>query len=66
LRTSSQSRTFGRIGRPDDVAEGIVAIMTTGWITGQAAIADGGIGLTTPRGAWRMEHVFGVTPAETP
>jgi NAD(P)-dependent dehydrogenase (short-subunit alcohol dehydrogenase family) len=33
----------GRIGRPEEVAEGIASLVTNGFITGQVLTVDGGL-----------------------
>jgi len=49
---------LGRMGTPEDLAEAIVGLMKMGWVTGQAIAVDGGMGLTTPRGIWRVQHIY--------
>ncbi|MHB8379387.1 MAG: SDR family NAD(P)-dependent oxidoreductase [Acidimicrobiales bacterium] len=38
---------LGRSGTPDDVADVIVALATTSYVTGQVVVVDGGLGLAT-------------------
>ncbi len=38
---------LGRTGTPDDVADVIVALSTTSYVTGQIVVVDGGLSLTT-------------------
>lgn len=43
------ARTAGeRLGRPDDVAEAVVALHALGWVTGEVLTCDGGLGLQSP------------------
>lgn len=37
-----------RLGRSDDIAEAVVALIGAGWITGQVVLADGGLTLRSP------------------
>jgi NAD(P)-dependent dehydrogenase (short-subunit alcohol dehydrogenase family) len=47
---------LGRLGTPDLIADAIIAVMRADWITGQVITADGGIGLQTARGRWRLPN----------
>lgn len=40
----------GRLGAPDDVAEAVLALHDTGWVTGQVLTCDGGLSLQSPIG----------------
>jgi NAD(P)-dependent dehydrogenase (short-subunit alcohol dehydrogenase family) len=39
---------LGRVGRAEDVAEVILALVTLDWVTGQVVAADGGLSLFSP------------------
>ena len=39
---------LGRLGRPEDIAEAIVAVHGMGWVTGQIIECDGGLSLHSP------------------
>jgi NAD(P)-dependent dehydrogenase (short-subunit alcohol dehydrogenase family) len=39
---------LGKIGKPDAVAEAIVAVLDMKWVTGQVVAADGGVSLWSP------------------
>lgn len=39
---------LGRVGTADDVADAVVALCTTDWVTGQVLAADGGVSLYSP------------------
>jgi NAD(P)-dependent dehydrogenase (short-subunit alcohol dehydrogenase family) len=41
---------LGRIGEPDDVAQGILNVLRSDWITGQVVAVDGGSSLMSARG----------------
>ncbi len=43
---------LGRLGEADDVAQAIVAILETPWVTGQTVFADGGLALQSPIDAY--------------
>jgi NAD(P)-dependent dehydrogenase (short-subunit alcohol dehydrogenase family) len=49
-----EATPLGRIGTPELVADGIVNVLRSDWITGQAILVDGGAALVTPRGRARM------------
>ena len=40
--------TLGRLGTADDIAEAVLAVHRTGWITGQIVVCDGGLELRSP------------------
>jgi len=48
---------LGRLGTSEDLADGIVALLKTGWITGQVVQIDGGASLATARGGARAAAV---------
>jgi NAD(P)-dependent dehydrogenase (short-subunit alcohol dehydrogenase family) len=39
---------LGRLGRPDDIAEAVLAVHGMHWVTGQIVECDGGLGLHSP------------------
>jgi NAD(P)-dependent dehydrogenase (short-subunit alcohol dehydrogenase family) len=39
---------LGRLGTPEDVAEAVVAVHQTGWLTGEIVRCDGGLALRSP------------------
>ena len=43
---------LGRLGRPDDLAQGVLALHGLGWVTGQILECDGGLGLHSPIDAY--------------
>jgi NAD(P)-dependent dehydrogenase (short-subunit alcohol dehydrogenase family) len=43
---------LGRVGTAADVAEAVVALCDTGWVTGQVLAADGGVSLASPIDPW--------------
>lgn len=51
LKASVAMHALGRIGRPDDVASGIVWLLdpVNSWVTGQVLGIDGGLGTLRPR-----------------
>jgi NAD(P)-dependent dehydrogenase (short-subunit alcohol dehydrogenase family) len=49
-----EATPLGRMGTPELVADGIVNVLRSDWITGQAIMIDGGAALVTPRGRARM------------
>lgn len=52
------SRTaLGQIGEPAQIAEGVVNLMRSAWITGQAIMVDGGASQHTGRKAWARKDV---------
>ncbi len=40
-----------RLGTPDDIAQAVLALLATDWVTGQVLDADGGLGLYSPMDA---------------
>lgn len=48
LRGVSERTSFGRLGTPDDIAQAILALHDTGWVTGQVLTCDGGLSLRSP------------------
>jgi NAD(P)-dependent dehydrogenase (short-subunit alcohol dehydrogenase family) len=44
---------LGAMARPEDIADAIVHLMQSAWITGQVVMVDGGSSLSTARGALR-------------
>jgi len=51
----ARTTPLGRIGTADDVAEGIVDIVRSGWVTGSAVMLDGGASLLSARGRTAAE-----------
>ena len=51
LKASTALHALGRIGRPEDVASGIVWLLdpANSWVTGQVLGIDGGLGTLRPR-----------------
>jgi NAD(P)-dependent dehydrogenase (short-subunit alcohol dehydrogenase family) len=51
LKTSAAMHALGRIGKPEDVASGIVWLLDprNQWVTGQVLGIDGGLGTLRPR-----------------
>jgi len=48
----AQRRTaLGRVGKPDDIAQAVLALLDADWVTGQVLDADGGLGLYSPMDA---------------
>ena len=43
---------LGGIGQPEQIAEAVVNLMRTDWVTGQAIMVDGGASLHTGRKGW--------------
>ncbi|CAN5191960.1 3-oxoacyl-[acyl-carrier-protein] reductase [soil metagenome] len=41
---------LGRVGRPEDIAQGVVNVLRTDWLTGQVVALDGGSSLMSARG----------------
>jgi NAD(P)-dependent dehydrogenase (short-subunit alcohol dehydrogenase family) len=39
---------LGRLGRPDDIAETVLAVHAMSWVTGQSIRCDGGLSLFSP------------------
>jgi 3-oxoacyl-[acyl-carrier protein] reductase len=39
---------LGRVGRPEDIAEAVMALLALEWVTGQVLAADGGLALFSP------------------
>jgi NAD(P)-dependent dehydrogenase (short-subunit alcohol dehydrogenase family) len=56
---------LGRVGTPELVADVVLAVMRTDWVTGQVVTADGGAGLQTARGRWRLPNA-GRSPHAAP
>lgn len=47
------SRTpLGRLGRPDDIAAAVCALLAADWVTGAVLVADGGLSLWSPVNPW--------------
>jgi NAD(P)-dependent dehydrogenase (short-subunit alcohol dehydrogenase family) len=44
----AERTALGRIGSPADIAEAILALHTTHWVTGQVLTSDGGLSLHSP------------------
>jgi NAD(P)-dependent dehydrogenase (short-subunit alcohol dehydrogenase family) len=61
------STPLGRLGTPPLVADGVLNVMRSDWITGHAVMVDGGSSLATARGRWPryLRHSNAVTRAET-
>jgi NAD(P)-dependent dehydrogenase (short-subunit alcohol dehydrogenase family) len=39
---------LGKVGEASEVAEAVIALLSTPWITGQVLVADGGLSLWSP------------------
>jgi NAD(P)-dependent dehydrogenase (short-subunit alcohol dehydrogenase family) len=50
---------LGRIATPQDIAQGVVNIINSDWITGQVVAVDGGSSLMTARGHDRAKGLAG-------
>ncbi len=48
LKSVARRTALGRIGTAGDIAEAVVALHATGWITGQIVCCDGGLSLRSP------------------
>jgi NAD(P)-dependent dehydrogenase (short-subunit alcohol dehydrogenase family) len=46
-----QRTALGRVGRPEDIAGAVLALLEADWVTGQVLDADGGLGLHSPMDA---------------
>jgi NAD(P)-dependent dehydrogenase (short-subunit alcohol dehydrogenase family) len=44
----AERTALGRLGRPDDIAEAILALHDTHWVTGHVLTSDGGLSLRSP------------------
>lgn len=44
----SERTALGRLGRPDDIADAVVALHAMEWVTGQVLVCDGGLELRSP------------------
>ena len=44
----AERTVLGRLGTPDDIAQAILAIHETSWVTGQVLTCDGGLSLHSP------------------
>lgn len=44
----AERTVLGRLGRPDDIAEAVLAVHATAWLTGQVLVCDGGLSLHSP------------------
>ncbi len=44
----AERTALGRLGRPDDIAEAVVALHSMAWVTGQVVVCDGGLVLRSP------------------
>jgi NAD(P)-dependent dehydrogenase (short-subunit alcohol dehydrogenase family) len=51
VERASQRTALGRLGRPEDVAGAVLALLDADWVTGQVLDADGGLGLYSPMDA---------------
>jgi NAD(P)-dependent dehydrogenase (short-subunit alcohol dehydrogenase family) len=52
LAAVTERTALGRLGRPDDIAQGVLALHGLGWVTGQILECDGGLGLHSPIDAY--------------
>jgi NAD(P)-dependent dehydrogenase (short-subunit alcohol dehydrogenase family) len=50
LHGVAERTMLGRLGAPSDIAEAVLAVHDTGWVTGQVLICDGGLSLRSPIG----------------
>jgi NAD(P)-dependent dehydrogenase (short-subunit alcohol dehydrogenase family) len=57
----AQTTPLGRIAQPEDIAAGVVSILRTEWLTGQAVALDGGSSLVTARGHERARGLASET-----
>ncbi|MBX3313746.1 MAG: SDR family oxidoreductase [Actinobacteria bacterium] len=48
LKAVARRTALGRLGTPDDIAEAILALHGTGWVTGQSLLVDGGLSSFSP------------------
>ncbi|WP_146097626.1 hypothetical protein [Nocardia nova] len=53
VRLTKELTPLGEVGKPEYIADGIVNVLRSDWITGQAIVVDGGAGLVTARGSKR-------------
>ena len=51
VERANQRTALGRVGRPEDVAQAVLALLDADWVTGQVLDADGGLGLYSPMDA---------------
>jgi NAD(P)-dependent dehydrogenase (short-subunit alcohol dehydrogenase family) len=51
VERARQRTPLGRVGRPEDVAGAVLALLDADWVTGQVLDADGGLGLYSPMDA---------------
>jgi NAD(P)-dependent dehydrogenase (short-subunit alcohol dehydrogenase family) len=51
VERANQRTALGRVGRPEDVAQAVMALLDADWVTGQVLDADGGLGLYSPMDA---------------
>jgi pteridine reductase len=49
---------LGRIAAPADIAQGVLNIIRSDWVTGQVVAVDGGSSLMTARGHDRARHLL--------
>jgi NAD(P)-dependent dehydrogenase (short-subunit alcohol dehydrogenase family) len=57
------SRTpLAAIGRPEQVADAVMALIAADWVTGQILTADGGLTLSSPLDAWAILQRAGWDP----
>jgi NAD(P)-dependent dehydrogenase (short-subunit alcohol dehydrogenase family) len=52
LAAVTDRTALGRLGRPDDIAQAVLALHCLGWVTGQVLECDGGLGLHSPIDAY--------------
>jgi NAD(P)-dependent dehydrogenase (short-subunit alcohol dehydrogenase family) len=52
LAAVTERTALGRLGTPEDITEGIIALHRLPWVTGQVLECDGGLGLHTPIDAY--------------
>ena len=48
LSAVARRTPLGRLGRPEDVAEAVLAVHGMRWVTGQTVECDGGLALHSP------------------
>jgi NAD(P)-dependent dehydrogenase (short-subunit alcohol dehydrogenase family) len=52
LAAVTERTALGRLGRPNDIAQGVLALHRLDWVTGQILECDGGLGLHSPIDAY--------------
>jgi NAD(P)-dependent dehydrogenase (short-subunit alcohol dehydrogenase family) len=57
LESIERTTPLGRIGQPEDIADGILSVLHSDWLTGQTIAYDGGASLMTVRGHERAARM---------